>query len=428
MSERDAGAPPAAVAPAVAVADGVAGPVTATERIELIDILRGFALLGILLVNFPGPVGTATSGANAFIVEALEWLVDSSFYPLYSFLFGLGFGLQLLRARKRGGGVLRMYTRRLLALFLIGTAHAVLVWDGDILVNYSLFGFLLIPFHRIRPRPLLAIGLVLLAVSASDPPVTTLVSRDPDRAAAELEEGVAAEELRNEATRRPIASFGSWGAEVAERWDRYSVKLRELVRPSAWILRDVPALFLIGLAIGQLGILQRASTHRRKLVAVAVAGAVTAAIYPVLQSTALLDESRLDGALWAVQNYGYTAFYVCVISLLVAAGGRARRALGILAPAGRLGLTNYLMQSLVMTLLFAGYGLGWTEPSVSLHLLLNVAFFFAIQVPLSAWWLRRYRFGPTEWLWRSVTYGRVEPLRREEPARVEVPARVAGTA
>jgi uncharacterized protein len=119
-------------------------------------------------------------------------------------------------------------------------------------------------------------------------------------------------------------------------------------------------------------------------------------------------------------NPGLTAFYVTSIALLFTFTALGRRALGVFAHPGRMGLTNYLMQSVVMTAMSESYGFGWA-PSTTAWLVLNVAFFFAVQVPLSRWWLARYRYGPVEWLWRSVTYGSPQPFRLKSAVRTAAP-------
>ena len=127
-------------------------PVASSERVELIDILRGFALLGILTVNFWGTSGESVRRLDLILSKTLDIVVSASFYPLFSFLFGLGFAVQLQRARARGAGIVLTYLRRMLALFLIGSFHAIVIWDGDILTWYALFGLVLIPLHRLSDR------------------------------------------------------------------------------------------------------------------------------------------------------------------------------------------------------------------------------------------------------------------------------------
>lgn len=394
-------------------------PVGAADRVELLDILRGFALLGILLVNFWGDTGSLIPRIDEAVDQGLDLLVSSSFYPLYSFLFGLGFALQLLRARERGGAVLRLYVRRLLALFAIGTAHAVLIWSGDILVDYALLGFLIIPLHRVPPRWLLAAAAAIVLLNAQEARVRGLLDAGihGSRVSDELTQGLRDEEAR-QAIQLGIADRDDGYADsVRQRWTPFATTVVRLSSPVSWATSQLLALFLVGLAFGKLRILQRPGEHRRLLAGLLIGGA-TLAIAGHAAERAFADSGPLiENLSWTVANYSVTAFYVGGLSLLVLAAGRAHRALRLLAPAGRMGLTNYLMQSVVMTSLFEPYAIGLSEPSTTLWAAINIAFFFGIQVPLSHWWLARFRFGPAEWLWRSMAYGAPQPMRRTEAAQ-----------
>lgn len=139
-------------------------PVAGIERITLIDVLRGFSLLGILLVNFRGDTGSVIPQVDALMSSALVAFVWRSFYPLFSFLFGLGFAVQVARASSRGSAVSPVYFRRLLVLFLIGTVHTVFVWHGDILVRYAITALLLIPMQRLGQRSVFALTLLLFVM------------------------------------------------------------------------------------------------------------------------------------------------------------------------------------------------------------------------------------------------------------------------
>jgi uncharacterized protein len=395
-------------------------PVAPAERVELIDILRGFALLGILVVNFWGDSSESARSLDRIVSDALDILVSSSFYPLFSFLFGLGFAVQLLRARERGTGVVRLYVRRLLALFLIGTFHAVVIWNGDILVWYSILGLLLVPLHRLSDRWLLALAALPLIAGLWGPTTRGFLDRIGGERAAEahmLREGASGQrtwalgllpqryELDPGATR-----VGSFTSSVAARWRQFQANVRSLFSRRS-LLEDVPAFFFIGFVVGRRRILHEAARHRKGLrwavaigLVAAVAGSVVAyLIEPASQFLESLAESLSD--------YGATMFYIAGISLGVTFMPAVARVFRGLAPAGRIGLTNYLMQSLTMTLLFSHYGASLTQPSTAVWLLINLAFFFGVQLPFSRWWVRRYRFGPAEWVWRSLTYGSPQPMR-----------------
>jgi uncharacterized protein len=184
-------------------------------------------------------------------------------------------------------------------------------------------------------------------------------------------------------------------------------------------LNDILVYFLIGLLVGRSGVLQEAHQRRRTLfiaggvaTIVGAGGAITYAMGWFEGGPAWLGNLG-----WNVANPGLTAFYVMAITLLCTFTTWGRRAFGVFVSAGRMGLTNYLMQSVVMTAMSESYALGWT-PSTTAWTLINLGFFFAVQVPLSRWWLDCFRYGPVEWVWRSATYGPAQPFK----VRPSVPA------
>ncbi len=395
-------------------------PVSASDRVELIDILRGFALLGILTVNFWGSSGEGVRRLDRIVSEALDIAVSSSFYPLFSFLFGLGFAVQLVRARERGAGVVTVYVRRMLALFLIGAFHAIVIWNGDILVNYALLGLVLIPLHRLPDRWLLVLAAVPLIAGLWGPVVRGFLGRIGGERAAEqtlLSDIAVSErtravsllsnryELDSTATR--VASFNS---SITARWRQFQSTVRRLLSRFS-LLDDVPAFFLIGFVVGRRRILQEAAQHRKGLRRAAVIGLI-AAVAGTLVVYVVEPTSRVvDSLAWSLSDYGATLFYISAISLGVTFVPAIARAFRRFAAAGRIGLTNYLLQSVAMTLLFSHYGASLKQPSTAIWLVINLVFFFAVQIPLSRWWIRRFRFGPAEWVWRSLTYGSPQPMR-----------------
>lgn len=401
-------------------------PVAISERVELIDILRGFALLGILTVNFWGSSGENVRQLDRIVSDVLEIAVSSSFYPLFSFLFGLGFAVQLVRARERGAGVVTVYLRRMLALFLIGSFHAVVIWPGDILVMYSVLGLALIVLHRLSDRWLLTLAAVPLIAGSVGPTVPNFLGRLGGESAAEarflggMATGVRTRtagalsqryELDNTSTR--VASFKS---SITMRWRVYQNRVRNLLSRNS-LLADVPAFFLIGFVVGRRRILQEAAQHRKGLTQAAVIG-LTASIAGTLVVYVWEPTSQaLESFSWSLSDYGATMFYISAISVGVTFIPSAARALRVFAPAGRIGLTNYLLQSTTMTLLFNHYGVSLKQPSTAAWLGINLVFFFGLQLPLSRWWIRRFRFGPAEWVWRSLTYGSPQPMRLEAGTR-----------
>jgi uncharacterized protein len=425
MSTRAAAAqPPTAAGSAV-------GPITSSERIEVVDILRGFALFGILLVNMalfkapwmPGlpPATTSVSAIDQLAAWAIDLFATGKFFTLFSFLFGFGFAMQMLRAQERGAPFVARFTRRLLVLLAIGLTHALLIWYGDILVSYALLGFVLILFRNRSPRALLIWAAALLILATLLIGATTALNEMsqsiPEARAqiAQVEAEMLAQSREEHARDIAIYGGGSYFAIVAERAQDYQAALFGLLFMFAPIL----AMFLLGLYAGKRRILHDVEAHLALLRRVRFWGLLLGFTFSAL---AVLAQARLSmfGALLAeilhfslvgpVLSMGYAATIV-----LLARDARWRARLAPLGAAGRMALTNYLMQSLICTTIFYGYGLGlYGQVGAAIGIALAVVI-YALQIPFSAWWLARFRFGPAEWLWRSLTYGRRQPMRRTAP-------------
>lgn len=406
-------------------------PVAATERIAVLDIVRGVALFGILAINvtaFKSPGGPPGLGVEAgladrLVIQALLLFVESKFFTLFSFLFGLGFSIQLLRAQQRGVAFVPRFARRLLALLLFGILHIVLLWDGDILTLYALVGAILLLFRNRSPRALLnwagillLVPLVLVAAS-----LTTLeVLRTTTTYGARLQQADADlvttfTQLRVEAVH--LYGSGSYTRILNTRLAEYLVVLPLLLSRVPSVL----AMFLLGLYVGKRGVLARIDEHlpllRRVrfwglslglLVSVLVVMA-QARLGPISALVALLFNQTLGRPLLSL-GYGAT------LVLLAQRPNWARR-LASFAATGRMALTNYLLQSLICTTIFYGYGFGLAGQVGAVAGVALAIGIYALQIPFSLWWLGRYQFGPMEWLWRSMTYLQLQPLRRtpQEP-------------
>jgi uncharacterized protein len=393
----------------------IVGPVLGQERIEPIDILRGVAILGILIVNmglFSMPEGVAVDGIAQRLIY---FFAQEKFKALFSFLFGLGLAVQMMRAKARRARFLPLYARRLFVLFLIGVAHFLLLWDGDILHDYAENGFVLLLFRRLSPRTLLVWVGIFLAIPMFFYGLTTYYSIT-SRVSAPLKSWISreAESVDQETiveTGR-VYSRGSYGEMVA-------LRARELPGDMTPDIDDayVLALFLLGLYAGRRRIFHDIPAHlpfirrvQRWGLAIGVAGNAAFAVggaFDPAPGSVMQNLGRLCLVLGAP---AMMLFYASTI-ILVTQREKWRRRLAPLAAVGRTALSNYLLQSLVCTTIFYSYGLalfGKVSPAIGLLLTLGIVF---IQVPLSVWWLRRFQFGPIEWLWRSLTYWRRQPMR-----------------
>ncbi|WP_449467173.1 DUF418 domain-containing protein [Stenotrophomonas humi] len=390
--------------------------VTPSERIATLDILRGLALLGILLMNieaFAGPLDLSFTGIDAHWQGLDRWadgfvyiFVQGKFFTLFSLLFGVGFAVMAQRAETAGRDFTGFYLRRSLGLLLIGMLHAVLLWAGDILVAYALMSFVLLAFRE-APRswlPVLgtaaylgaAILILLLGAVMSLLPADQ-VAKQTSTALASIE------------AQRQAYAHGSYGAAVLQRLRDSGTALGALMVVGPQVL----GMFLMGAWFARSGAIAHPAEHPR-LFARLRWGALPLGLAVMLLSVWWLPyvaPGRFD--LRSTSTYALNAVAGLLMCLgYLAWGVRWSAHLRWLAPAGRMALSNYLGQSLVCTLLFYGYGLGWFEQMGRAWQLLFAVALFAAQVLLSHCWLKYFRFGPMEWLWRAMTYLQLPPLRR----------------
>lgn len=405
-------------------------PTGAAERLPVLDVLRGLALLGILPMNLEalaGPLFEAMLGLDPALSGADRWadalvyvLVQGKFYPLFSLLLGAGFWLMSARALAAGRSFAGLHLRRSLVLLGIGLAHALLVWSGDILVSYALLAMLLLPFRHASPRGLATAGtLVLLAhpaLSLAMGAFGSAAQADPAAAAewnrifAEQGESVAA---MAEAQRQAYGG-GDFAEATVQRARDLLIVLKGLP------LNGLPifGMFLLGAALAAGGVFADPAGHARLFAALRwiALPSGTAAMLASFLLAPTLDPGRMDlrlGAAHALGMLGGLAMSLGYLALTVRGlqSARGRRWLAWLAPAGRMSLSNYLLQSVVCTLIFYGYGLGGFERMPRAWQLPFALGLFALQAWLSVWWLARFRAGPVEWLWRSLSYLRAQPMR-----------------
>ena len=406
-----------------------AAPVARSERIASIDVLRGFAVLGILIVNMQGfarvpsaymnpTSGSAFDGAEAWIWAAVYVLADTKFISIFSMLFGAGIAMMSERMASRGLPGTGLHYRRQFWLLLIGLVHAYLIWHGDVLVAYALCGFLLYPLRRLSARTLLWIGGCAVAVIV---PVWLLAGLsipywpEADRLAL-----VAEWAPPQEVIDARIAAFrGGPGEQLAVR-----APIAFALQTSAFLglfLWRAGGLMLVGMGLYKLGVLaaaRPAAFYRRMAIIGIGAGlplAAAGAAYKLHHDFAF-ETAMFQGALFNyVGSVGVFLGYVALVMLLVQSGWIPELTVR-LAAAGRMALTNYITQSLICTLVFYGHGLGLFERVAAPGRIGIVVAIWALQLAWSPWWLKRFRFGPLEWLWRSATYMSPQPMKRR-PAR-----------
>ncbi|WTQ32146.1 DUF418 domain-containing protein [Streptomyces virginiae] len=389
-------------------------------RIPEVDALRGFALMGILLVNalmMAGPYGLgaiADPGASVLdrtVEGVVRTFAVGKFYLMFSFLFGYSFTLQLASAERAGTSAVPRLLRRSLGLLVLGLLHAVLLYTGDILTTYAVLGLILIAARNCTPRAALRAARILygcLSTCLLLLGLATLLMSDAETAEAdaELAEGLA--EL--------IAGYrGDAVSVVQANIGQLTDQLLATLLMSGFVM----AAFLIGLYGGKRCLLADTGHHRAQMRRMFVLGAAVGLPGSLFMAMAV---SGPLGPRWAILGEmagvvtapALTAAYICGMLLLMQTARGARIA-ALFAPAGRMALTNYLSQSLIMALVFTGYGLAMYDRLSPAIVVLGALVLYAGQLALSRWLTARYRYAPVEWLLRAVTLARL-PHDRDRSA------------
>ncbi len=395
------------------VAPPAIGPVPADERIAVIDCLRGAALFGIVMANMRGfnaplaaymrPELMGEWLPDRITQAFVDWLISGKFITIFAALFGIGFAIQMDRAAARGRDF-RFFGRRMLALFLIGLAHSWLVWWGDILTNYAVCGFFLLPFRTASQRTILVWAHTLywfLVVLFTGVWIATVFGAhmDPDSDAMNVPEIVRAY-THGTFTQIFVARFSEW------------------VDANSFVifLTRILGIFLFGVYIWRQGYLQMPAAHldwwrkaRRRGFAV---GLTANAVAVLIASYFRLNPEKptlLAVLTFAIDSLGIPALslaYGATIVLLWQESTWQRRLLPF-SFVGRMALTNYLLQSLIFTTIFYSYGFGWYGRVGAIANIFFALIVYLLQIPFSQWWLSRHRYGPVEWVWRRATYGQL---------------------
>lgn len=387
---------------------------SASERVELLDGLRGFALFGILLANIlywsgwifvPDEQRVALAGAGGERAQYFfhHAFVDGKFYTLFSLLFGIGFALQLSRLESRGLDGLAIFRRRLLILLAIGLVHMVLIWDGDILTFYALVGLLLPFFRRWSDRALVtAAAMLIFLLPFAGYWLFEALGWHPHQAVAGFGDRIFAALGGTPADpvgwlqRDQFSAFAAW---VLGGWP-YAIS----TRLESWRLPKLLGIMLLGLLLGRRLAEGRLLDDRRLLWAAFAGGLLVGLPFSLAYGlTPQLGQMSVPSLLGTVPlALSYAAGFAL-------AWPRCRRALRVFVAPGRMALTNYLMQTLLGILIFYGIGLGLIGRVPPLGIYAIAVAIFAFQIAFSHWWLARHEQGPMERLWRRLTYASARP-------------------
>lgn len=379
-------------------------PTTPSERLESLDVLRGIALFGVMAINLVVAFRISlfqryssdylTDSTLDLALATLLWLfIETKALTIFTMLFGVGLAIQI----ERLGGhdkAKSLLIRRLVILLIIGLVHMLLIWPGDILTLYAIAGLIALNF-MFGSRDRLVNGALIFAAIY----IAFLVLWPwPDIDAKTIEAYNA------DATR--AHESGSFIQVLLIHW-------RAVPEIATWNLLGLPqtvALFLFGAWIWRSDIVQNPAANKRLLLAVAWIGCL-GGLTLLLAGTLADYASGRAGVLLSLSMIGLALGYSAIV-ILVANGPHGQKWLGWATPVGRMAFTNYLAQSVIFALIFFGYGLGlFNRLGVAATLAIGIAV-YALQAVASAWWLRRHRFGPMEWLWRSLMYGVRQPWQK----------------
>ncbi len=395
------------------------------KRLILLDALRGFALLGIALANYPEftlysflsdeeQSLMATADADSITRWVQLILVDGKFYTIFSILFGIGFSIILENSLAKGRNGMAVFYRRMLILVAIGLAHLLFLWSGDILLLYALMGMVLPLFRSCTTRKLLqwAIAFLILpvvcdtaiSITGIDPATVPYDAWWSTATAYGITETNFASWLRDASSYNDVHAFLMQGA-----WER----MWEFVSSHRYF--KVLGLFLIGYAIGKSKLQTAVNQHKATLLKVASFGfAIGLPISAAYAWSAVYSHPMGDiphSILYAFSVYPLGIAYIAAFALLLDKCPKSILWKCLSFP-GRMSLTCYLSQSIIGMLLFYGIGFGlglsfglWQTELIAIGI-------FTIEIAFSAIWLRYCQYGPFEWVWRMLTYSKVLPLKK----------------
>jgi uncharacterized protein len=423
-------------------------PVLFEERISALDTVRGFALLGILLMNItefglPHPaswnpaVAGGSTGWNLFTWVVSEVLADGKLRAVFSIAFGASVLLLVERLSRKGAGIdaADIHYRRMLWLLLFGLIHAYLIWFGDILFPYALMGLLLFPLRKLSARGLLIVAGVMMLVMTgdnvrhyfhreneqreyaqilADEKAGKTLSSDQQDTKKDWEDTLrdfrpSPDDLKKEtdAYRGSYFQLVAFRSQLVFRWHSAPIYL-----PNPWF--DFLAMMLCGMAFLKLGILTAARSVRFYVWMAVLSFAIGLPAHAWLvwwfwKQQFSIVSSGLVGVTYEIGRV--TAFGYIAVLLLFIKLNLWKSATDRLAAVGRMAFSNYIFTSVVCSILFDGYGFGLFGKLQRYQLYGVVLFVWAVILVVSPIWLRHFRFGPLEWLWRSLTYWKKQPFR-----------------
>ncbi|MGN7612626.1 DUF418 domain-containing protein [Magnetococcales bacterium HHB-1] len=395
-------------------------PVASTQRLKSIDALRGIAILAILILNVQSVAWVSAAYSNPSLIpmdflDQFLWgfgriFVDLKAINLLAILFGVGIALQSDRNQRSKAHYKKIYFRRMFWLMLFGLLHGTLIWFGDFLFSYAISGFLIFWLRHERPSALFTTAFILLL-----PPLLVMYQSQlwiepmpPWQL--KLFSDYFWHPPQEEIIKEVIIYQGAWLQQMPERLSRFWFLSTTLF--FSFNFWKSTAMMLIGMGFYRLGLFSSQPNLKilyGLLFSLGI-GILLASYGLFLDSThhwhvsfSLYQGRSLLYLSSIFMSLGYLGLF-----LLLIYKGWLRRSVKLLIPVGRLALSNYIIQSLILTTIFYGHGLGFFNQWNFSSLFILVIMIWSVQLIYSRWWLRKFRFGPLEWLWRSLSYQRVQ--------------------
>ncbi|ACV27833.1 DUF418 domain-containing protein [Kangiella koreensis] len=400
-------------------------PTSSEQRYQALDLIRGVAVLGILIMNIyafsnifayymnPYALGEP-SDSDVWVWSITHIFADQKFYTLFSMLFGAGIMLMAERAKAQGISAAKYHYRRIFWLLIFGLIHALFIWLGDILFIYACMGLWVFLFTDTTPKTKLITGIVLVLLYSA---YMSMASIYIDRIPAEDLEFMLSMFYPDQATiqEETLPYLTSYAAQVSDRVDFF--KENVLSMGLTFGIFRIGGSMLIGMALYQFGVLTAARSSKFYLVLLFICFAIGFGLTAYDMQNLIAHDFAFEELMFSYMTLTNIAAlfialgYIALLALWCKSSskGTIRKAFQAV---GRMAFTNYIAQSLICTTLFYSFGFGLFAELSRLQLMGIVAIVFLLQLVWSPWWLKRYHYGPLEWLWRSLTYAKIQAFRK----------------
>jgi len=407
-------------------------PIQNQDRSQILDVLRGFALLGVLLDNIFGFTGWGyfsqpqrealpTWPADGILGLSELAFVKGKFYSLFSLLFGIGFSIILMRNEQKGLNALKIFYRRLFILLLIGAGHLFFLWEGDILMLYALLGMLLPLFRKCSNRALLIWAGVLILSPILIDVVKVILNVKTGAFLHAIAQGVDKKNgLPLDDTISQYLYTNNAGWKEWQKWQEAGFLYRYSYLIESNRLPKVLGMFLLGFYVGRKMIYANLENHvslfkklRKWGFIIGIPANLAVAFFEIDDKSIPNAAGLLDTVFYALGVVPLSLAYVSSICLFWIRT-KGNNSWKILAPVGRMALTNYLMQTILCIIIFYGVGFGFggnIGPAIFFPIAFGIYF---LQIVYSNWWLKYFNYGPVEWIWRQLTYGKRLSFRKRK--------------